>query len=681
MSKSINNMLFLLMFLFAQTFAYANSYVCSTDQAYIDYKAGNALNLDGATKYAGKGICENNCRSYTQCEVSDDGSGLYDCPPRKFENIGGNRENGSRFTSKATCNSKCYWQNSCVELVNNPCKIVNIELSNPVTDYTGKTVYTTRKVTHQCTNSQTKQVGCSKWKIVVNNESFDYNVTDEATVWKSRTSSDAARNTMAMLEQQLHIFSGWKGKCESGTMWNNPFSDPMAILGYAMMVYSAAGADKLGGAAKAAHNAVQNTFDKIGTEVNKLNPFGKTLSNADKLKMIKNVDDAKTISTLSSTTAKLVKMNTIATWDTGTKVFGTVKLLYTDIAQLAMALIPTNQEVQQAGFFNKAWMGDSDADDKSLAYAQCMASIGLSFPNLASYSADDMNNTSPELQNVYSNPIRLTKDQVAILMAATSETYVKNDYYPIKYDANEKIITYLARDQLAYQQAGQVICGGYLAPAINTANQEATPSSGGGGSTGGALGKVGIKMMISKFVPPPYNIIASVIFDVITSFESGDACHDKEIATKWGLDQLKTNQALNFDQCHHIKDECAAKWFWGSCMRDRHDYCCYDQISTRIFAEGLKEEMFPANDPKTGLPNPHIWDNCSISINDLKNISFRKCTADEQPYTDHCFPANKYAEFVKAINKSGVVKFDFEGAANQAINSLAIPSKVCHNNQ
>jgi len=162
-----------------------------------------------------------------------------------------------------------------------------------------------------------------------------------------------------------------------------------------------------------------------------------------------------------------------------------------------------------------------------------------------------------------------------------------------------------------------------------------------------------------------------LVIDIITSLESGDACHDTDIASQWGLIQLKTNRFLNFDQCHYIKSSCAAKWFWGSCMRDKHEYCCYDQISTRIFAEGLKEQMYPPNDPA-------MWDSCNdITINDLKNISFRKCLEGEQAYRDHCFPASKYNEFEAAIRNNGVVDFDFQGAANQAINSLAIPNKVC----
>lgn len=334
---------------------------------------------------------------------------------------------------------------------------------------------------------------------------------------------------------------------------------------------------------------------------------------------------------------------------------------------------PTEEEVQQADYFNKAWMGDADADQHSLAYANCMASIGLSMPNMVSASTEDHNNTSPELKKFWESPIRLTPQQLATLVAATSEKYAKKAYMEYDYDPDKRMLTVIAKNRPAYFEAGQVICGGKLAVAQNVLKQQATSNnadSGGSSGVGQSLAVMAVKKVLMA-VNPVIGLIASVVIDIITSLESGDACHDTDIASQWGLIQLKTNRFLNFDQCHKTSSECAAKWFWGSCMRDKHEYCCYDQISTRIFAEGLKEQMYPPGDP-------NMWASCKdITINDLKDISFRKCLEGEQAYRDHCFPANKYLEFENAIRNNGVVDFDFQGAANQAINSLAIPNKVC----
>jgi hypothetical protein len=101
-------------------------------------------------------------------------------------------------------------------------------------------------------------------------------------------------------------------------------------------------------------------------------------------------------------------------------------------------------------------------------------------------------------------------------------------------------------------------------------------------------------------------------------------------------------------------------------MRHKEEYCCYDQITTRIFAEGIKEQL------------GKNWDSCNdITIKDIKNISFRKCKVGEDPYADHCFPAAKYDEFVESIKAQGFKNIDVESVASQAMNSLAIPDRSC----
>ena len=646
----------------------ANKFICTTDPIYVDYKAGNRLNLDTATQYAGKDICENNCRDYTSCQKDTDNT--YFCPIRQYENLGGNAHNGTNFTSESTCSSKCYSQNNCVQLVENPCKPVDIEYTNPVTDYTGKTIYTERRVVYECTNTQTKLAGCNEWEIKTSNGSFDYNTSGVGTVYKSRTQTKEAQNLMAMLEQQLHIFSGWEGYCEDGTYFNNPFSDPMAILGYAMMIYSAVDYTTIGHEAiETVKTTVTENFDGLADG---MGIGGEATGTVDTTgTIIKGSTEAQ--EGIIDTLKKANTIRTIVSKDSIGFFASDINLLWTDVIQVAMLMSPTEEEVQQADYFNKAWMGDADADQHSLAYANCMASIGLSMPNMVSASTEDYNNTSPELKEFWENPIRLTPQQLATLVAATSEKYAKKAYLEYDYDPDKKMLTVIAKNRPAYFEAGQVICGGKLAVAQNVLKQQAVSNntdSGGGSGVGQSLAIMAVKKVLMAF-NPVVGLIASVVIDIITSLESGDACHDTDIASQWGLIQLKTNRFLNFDQCHKTGSECAAKWFWGSCMRDKHEYCCYDQISTRIFAEGLKEQMYPPGDPT-------MWDSCKdITIYDLKDISFRKCLEGEQAYRDHCFPASKYNEFESAIRNNGVVDFDFQGAANQAINSLAIPNKVC----
>lgn len=69
------------------------------------------------------------------------------------------------------------------------------------------------------------------------------------------------------------------------------------------------------------------------------------------------------------------------------------------------------------------------------------------------------------------------------------------------------------------------------------------------------------------------------------------------------------------------------------------------------------------------------WSSCNdLTINDLKDISFRPCQDTESAGANKCFPKDKYDELItsllKAAQKNGV---STGSIVNQAINSMAIP--------
>ena len=279
---------------------------------------------------------------------------------------------------------------------------------------------------------------------------------------------------------------------------------------------------------------------------------------------------------------------------------------------------------------------------------------------MVGHSIDSKNGMSAELKEPWKNKIKLSTNQLAHLMDATSESFVKASY--IQLEKNGDIGVFIAITSLAYQQAGQVICGnGTIAKAMNINAQMASDDSS-GGMNGEAMGMAALSVALS-YLPPPYNLIATLVLKIITAFSSGDACTDEDIAMKWGIQQFKTNKALAFKQCHYVYTECAAKWAWGGCMRDRHHYCCYDQEMTRIFVEGAKEQ----------IPKGWYVGQCSdLEIKDLKNISFRKCQIGESPVENKCFPASKWAELNSAIKKQAVKGFDAESLTKMAIDSMPI---------
>jgi hypothetical protein len=137
----------------------------------------------------------------------------------------------------------------------------------------------------------------------------------------------------------------------------------------------------------------------------------------------------------------------------------------------------------------------------------------------------------------------------------------------------------------------------------------------------------------------PYAFACSLGMKLLSSFSSGNACENEKVAQSQKPVQLKTNKFQKFGQCHHTGGGCSKKFF-GSCIRHHEDYCCYDQVMTRVFAEGVKAER------GTG------WSSCNdITINDLKDISFTPCTPTQDPHTDRCFPIESYRELNDELKK------------------------------
>lgn len=618
----------------------------------------------------------------------------YYCPLRKSENIGGDYNNGSNFQTQSTCNSACTIKNECIQVADTPCKPINIDYSQYVTDYTGKSVATKRAISYECNSTVTKTVGCANWKVITNQGSVDVNMSKVGTSFKERSNSSTDASVLSnMLEDQFHLFTGWKGQCDHGKLFNNPFSDPFKLFSYAMMVYSSsaritkynADGKAIGSSAPLGETMAKmhDTFSNAATSFTKgWNEINEAVSDAftsDVTKIEMEVDawisagggssiaDAASPGIVSSVEdiSKTIKdyiMSPMNTIDVG---YGTVKIYLADYIQLGMSMIPTKEELKTSYDFNQAWLGDENADNQSVAYATCMASIGLSYPNLISYVASDMNATSKELSYPYDNPLRLSYSQIQYLAGATSQKFVETMYAYISNNPASKYVTVIAKNGQAYYQAGQVICAGKLAVAsnANSVSMTTSDSSSSGINIGEAVAMMAVKKLLAA-APPPLNIMATVLLDLVMAFDSVNACTKLEDAVKLGTLQMQTNRFISYNQCYATESKCQKK-FLGKCILKRDYHCCYDQITTRIFAEGVKEEL--------GLDRK-VCNN--ITLEHLKQISFRKCTSSENPKTNNCFPAAKWDEYQAAITAQGVTGFDAGSLVQTGINSLGVTTTL-----
>lgn len=681
-------------------------YVCSTDDAFQGWLTQEDVDINDDSvlvKYADLVSCKSQCRNITNC-VDLISNGTYTCPLYASNvDLGGDLGLNS-FSNASTCENSCFKQNNCVAWTDSPnCTPASFEKSNPVSDWTGKTVFTKYNISWDCKNEEVLHGGCLKYEtqIIDDNTTFDLSRVG----WESKEfkGQEEAMTAVAEMEQFQHIWSGWNGMCEDGMKFDSSFlSDPMTLLSFATMAYTGALQNGYGQAVTDmtanATNTVQASFDAAATSIsnaattasnavsNAASGVGDAISNAADAVGFSSQAGGQVVSNAAETSGSVANIGTGVTetasatqtalssnWAQvqsflNTELVGatsyTTAVTYgsaaMDLATIAMAAFsePTEDDLKIADDYMKAQLGATDASVAAVNYTQCMAAIGLSFPNLMGHAVDSEEAMSIELREPWKNIITLSDNQLAYLMHATSESFVRASYLQMSRSGDRG--NYIAITSLAYQQAGQVICGnGRIALAMNVNAQIANDSS---GLNTQAMATAAIGSALS-YLPPPYNLMANIALKMLTAISSGDACHNEDIAMKWGIQQYKTNKAFAFGQCHYIDSECAAKWFWGSCMRDRHFYCCYDQEMTRIFVEGAKAQL-----PKNWQRNQ-----CSdLELSDLKNISFRKCLESENPTTDKCFPIDKWNELNSAITKQTVKGFDASSLTDMAMDSMPV---------
>jgi len=137
----------------------------------------------------------------------------------------------------------------------------------------------------------------------------------------------------------------------------------------------------------------------------------------------------------------------------------------------------------------------------------------------------------------------------------------------------------------------------------------------------------------SKLIPPPAGPLVGAALKVATAFatsyEPVNSCHKKKDAEAQGSRHEQTFKSLKYNLCRPLYDLCTQNWQWGGCSLHSHEYCCYDQLMTKVLVEQIKAEL------------GRDWRNCTgISIRDLNYISFRQCTPEEM--TSGIDGAHKY---------------------------------------
>ena len=350
---------------------------------------------------------------------------------------------------------------------------------------------------------------------------------------------------------------------------------------------------------------------------------------------------------------------------------GDIVMLTARTAFIASA--PQESDYILAERMMSSYSGLSDNSSTTQAYNSCMTSIGAGLPNLIGWSSGE--SPSSELLAPWEHALRMTPAQLASIATVTSENYVMSHYLIDAesrsislYNANNVLTNVVAISADAYLKATQTICMGIKVAQASEHISSENASGGDGGISAGDVGMMAAKMALST-VCPPCGFALSIITDLYTNALSNiNTCDSLPDAMEYDLLHLKTNKFVNQGQCQFVESYCDKETSLMGCVRTGYEYCCYDQLTTKVFAQGLKDQMYPSD-----MPIKEKWASCSdITIDSLKDISFNECEEGQDPYEDKCFALGRYSEFQQVLFRSAAKGISVEGLTDQVMNSMAI---------
>lgn len=550
------------------------------------------------------------------------------------------------------------------------CSKIDETLAQPVTDWTNKTVFIKRVTNFECSAIKERQIGCNKYEVINTKGQLSF-MTDVSYETKDYSGQfTQALATAQMLEQMQHLWSGWAGECEYGTFTDFSFiQDPMFWASVAMSLYTAGAQGYFGdGVASGLNNGTASlgqSADQLGSATGAAAADGTTTTGSFLNNTAATNNAVAQGGTITTASGEVIPATS---WNVATN--STSGLALTAAGVLAPLIAPASDQEKSTAFnYQQAWMGGDTEDPAAINYSSCMASIGLSYANMISFQAGaDANTTAGILYHPWDNPLRISNQDYlglqALLGGASGYTdYLTTNYRVVTQDAIG--VTLIAKDMASYEYLGQVMCAGYrVSGTMNQINNAAVTQATGGASGGNASGAMAANAAIAVIgmINPVVGLVAMVAYKFISSFSSGDACTDEQFAMGRSKLQWKTNKFQKFGQCHFVNEECSKKMFMKGCVTHKKHFCCYDQITTRVFVEGAKEELGRG------------WDNCNdIYISDLKNIGFRQCGPNETPANDKCLSASKYAELRQVIMRQVSKGVAADSIEQQVKNSMALP--------
>jgi hypothetical protein len=452
----------------------------------------------------------------------------------------------------------------------------------PITDERGNIVLTKKEINRDCTLTKEVQGACIKWETIKEDFVID---AEDYDAFRSRNHEGSLGSLLAMIgayDQLEHLWSGWKGYCEVGTKTNFDWaSDPMFWAG---LVASAI----MDGAKTGANGST--TGDGAGF-----------LADTDLGSGIRGAQD--------SMTSALGPLGTWVGADAGKCLMASGFDLTTGLYQY----LSSNESDDMCDPVDE-FCGDKETQTEE-----------SDIITIDKVQYDDMIAQHPELAEY----IIILGEEDGILTIRYKNL---NEMEGVE-TASQAELDAMKEQLKQYQLLASVaITSAKLASCM--ASKGAIGTSVDNASNGAAdenpiSVKNGLGMAISSIPAEwmgPYGALIKaamqILLNFLYSFQDIDSCHNEDDADEQGTRHKKTYEALPHNLCYFVYDKCVDNCgdaFLGMAKELRgYNYCCYDQVLTKVLVVQLKAQL------------GRDWSHCTgITLRDLNYVSFRQCRADE----------------------------------------------------
>lgn len=443
----------------------------------------------------------------------------------------------------------------------------------PIADERGNMVLTKKEVNRDCTISTEVQGSCIKWETL--REDFIIEAEDY-DAYRSRNHEGSMGSLLAMIgayDQLEHLWSGWKGYCEIGTKTNFDWaSDPMFWAGLFA-------------------SAIMDGSQEGGF-------LGET--------------------------------------DLGKGIQGLQGGLPPSLGPLATWAGPAAGQCLMASGFDMAkslyqYMGTNESDDMcdpvdEFCGSELEQTEESDLITIDKQQYDDMITKNPELA-----------EYIIILNE-------ENGILTVRYKNLNEMEGADTASQAELNEMKEKLQNGMLIASVAMTSAKLATCIGTNGGVGGSVNtnhnsesdseqmfsvKNGIGFAISsipaEFLGPYGALIKAamqIMLNFLYSFEDINSCQDEDDADEQGTRHKKTYEALPNNLCYFVYDKCVDNCgdaFLGLAKELRgYNYCCYDQILTKVLVVQLKAQL------------GRDWSNCTgITLRDLNFVSFRQCKEEE----------------------------------------------------